>query len=711
MLGVMRRRLWSRYVTWGILLFLAGSAWAAQGAQELGDDKVALNFADTDIRAVIQVISKISGRNFVVDPRVKGTVTLVTEFPVPRSQTYAILTAALRQQGYAVVESNGVAQVIPESDAKLYATPFAAGQRDGSQLVTRVFTLRHESAAQALPVIRPLVSPNNSVTSYPGSNSLVVTDYRENIERIARTIASLDVPQGEVTVLPLRRASAVDVAMTVEKVLGADNAAGGADPSQRVSVSADANSNSLLVRTANVSKLEAVRKLVAALDVSGTFGNIHVVYLKNAEATKVAETLRAVVAGSAGALSSSASEPLASSGLSASSTSDSMTAQGAQASADSHSLSSGLTAATLSSPGGGGAGGMIQADASSNALIITAPEGLYNDLRKAIDLLDRRRAQVYVEALIAEISAESAAEFGIQWQASGSGNLSGGTNFSSGGSNILGLASGSTAGAGLNLIMGSGTVTVLGQQILDLNMLARALQTDSRVNILSTPNLITLDNEEAVMVVGQNLPFVTGQYTNTGSGSTVSNPFQTIERKDVGLTLRIKPQISESGTVRLQIYQEASSVVESTASNSNGPTTNKRSIQSTVLADNGAIIALGGLIEDSYSSEAERVPVISKVPILGRLFRYDSRTRKKTNLVVFLRPVILRDADSASELSNDRYDYVIGQQRQANRIHDEGLGSEPMVELPPRQTTPPAQPYYLPSGAKTPVRAHELNIQ
>jgi general secretion pathway protein D len=336
----------------------------------------------------------------------------------------------------------------------------------------------------------------------------------------------------------------------------------------------------------------------------------------------------------------------------------------------------------------------------TNSLIITAPDAIYNNIRKVIDQIDKRRAQVYVEALIAEISTDKAAEIGIQWQA----GKYGGTSFSSGGNNLLTLAaslaststtvSPSLPGNGLNMILGGGTIDIGGTKIANLNMLARFLESDTKTNILSTPNIVTLDNEEAKIVVGSNVPFVTGSYTTAVTGA--SNPFTTVERKDVGLTLKIKPQISEGGTVRLQIYQEASAIIASTTSSTTGPSTTKRSIESTVLVDDGAMIALGGLVEDTYSGGREKVPVLGDIPYLGALFRYDTRRRGKTNLIVFLRPVILRDAASMQGISTDRYNYIIGQQQAIDKVDSLMRGEAMPPQLPPLGSPPPAVPFNRP---------------
>ena len=635
-------------------------------------EEVALNFVNADIGTVIRAVSKITQRNFVVDPRVKGTLNIHTNTPVSADLAYQILLSALRLQGYAVVENRGVTQVVPEADAKQHSVPVSktASPTRGDSLITQVFSIKNESAVQLVQVIRPLVAPNNPVTAYANNNTLVVTDYAENVNRIARIIDAIDVPQSDIVVFPVQHASAVELATTVTRLL---NDGGASDSSQRVNVIADERTNALLVRSDNPSRINAVRLLVNTLDRAGTNGNIHVVHLKNADATKLAQTLHGMLTGQGATPGSTSSTPLSS-------------------------APTGGASRPLGSPTATGATGIVQADAATNSLIITAPEATYNNIRRVIDMLDRRRAQVYIEALIAEVSADRFAEFGIQWQSAKSGigasgtTTFGGTNFGSGGRNILGLsASPGSAAPGLNLAVGNGTITLPGTTtpILNLTTLARFLEAQTDTNIVSTPNLVMLDNEEAKIVVGQNLPFITGSFSNTG-GSSVANPFQTISRQDVGLTLRIKPQISEGGAVHLQIYEESSSVVATTTGNASGPTTNKRSIETTALVDDGAIIALGGLVEDSYSSGVDKVPLLGDIPLLGSLFRYDTRQRKKTNLIVFIRPKILRDAESYRALTNDRYDYVIGQQRNANGADRLMMHEAPAPQLPQTTAAPAA---------------------
>jgi general secretion pathway protein D len=676
-----------------------GRVWSAD------PDLVTLNFVNADIDGVVRAVSEITGKNFVLDPRVKGTVNIVSARPMSRALVYEVFLSALRLQGYAAIEERGIIKIVPESDAKLQSSP-TLGPRDrpralGDQIQTQVFALRYESAAQLVPILRPLIAPNNTIAAYPGNNTLVITDYASNLRRIERIIDSIDQPSGtDPIVIPLRHASALDVAQMVNRLFveTAPAAAGAADTTQRMTIVADTRSNSLLARSDNPSRISRLRGLVAMLDSpTSAAGNIHVVHLKNAEAVKVAETLRAIYHGDA-AVRPAQTATLVSSAP--------MLSQGPGAAA-SPAVSPLAPSGLGQLPPSASAAGIIQADAATNSIIINAPDAIYNNLRAALDKLDVRRAQVYVEALIAEITADKAAEFGIQWQdLSALGNTDssargfGGTNFGGIGQNILGLSvNPATAGRGLNIGVARGRVTIPGiGEVLNLGVLVRALETDSNANILSTPTLLTLDNEEARIIIGQNVPFITGQYALTGAATTPT-PFQTIERKDVGLTLRIKPQISEGGTVRLQIYQEVSSVVDTLVTPSAGPTTNKRAVETTVLVDDGQIVVIGGLIQDSVKDGVEKVPLLGDIPLLGALFQYKTRSRSKTNLMVFLRPVVVRDGKGSAALSSDRYEYILGEQRKAQPAPSLGLPDVEAPTLPPQQ--PPAPADMIP-GADTP---------
>ena len=648
-------------------LFLLCSILLFSSSLSAAEEQVSLNFVNADVGEVIKAVSQITQRNFLVDPRVKGTINIVSATPIPAPLAYDTLLSALRLQGYAAVESNGVTKVMPEADAKLYI-PGINGHGSGDKLITRVFMLHHESAVQLVPILRPLIAPNNIVVAYPDNNALVVTDYAGNLKRIEQLVSTLDQPQtAETLVIPVKYASAMDLAQTINHLMldGSVVAAGSTDASQRFMLAADARTNSLLLKTQSEVRVARVKDLAARLDIeTGAPGNIHVVYLKNAEATVLALTLRAVMSGDTQA-AAPASASLAG------------TATAAPGS---------MTQKSTTAPTGGG---VIQADAATNSLIITASDAMYNNLRAVIEKLDVRRAQVYVEALIVEVTAAKAAEFGVQWQSlnglnGGGGKLIGGTNFGSSGQNIIGAAANiASVGTGLNLGIANGTTTLpSGLKVVNLGMLARALETDANTNILSTPNLLTLDNEEAKIIVGQNVPFITGSYAQTGASATAT-PFQTIDRKDVGLTLRIKPQISQSGTVKLQIYQEVSSVDQTTLTNPGGVTTNKRSLESIVLVDEGQIIVLGGLIQDSLSDSKDKVPLLGDIPVLGSLFRYNSRQHSKTNLMIFIRPFVMRDAHAYQGYTQDRYEYLRGEQGSAKLPLGFAVPDVPAPALPP----------------------------
>ena len=622
-------------------------------------EPITLNFVNAEIEAVARTMATITGRNVVVDPRVRGVMTLTTERAVAPAVAYNQFLATLRLQGFTVVESGGLDKVIPEADAKLQSATVTVGTAAtipaGNQIITQIFRLNYESANNLVAILRPLISPNNTINVNPGNNSLVITDYADNLRRLGRIIAAMDVSNAtDVEIIPLKHAIAADLAPLVLRLMESSSGGAGAVPGQaadasfRTTLLAESRSNSLILRAANPARVALVKSLVEKLDRSaetvanGAAGNIYVVYLKNAEATKLAATLRAAISGEATRATVSPSTP-APAGI-ATVAANQPLAQSAQPST----------------------GGQIQADPSTNSLIITASEPQYRQLRAVIDRLDVRRAQVYVESLIAEVNADKAAEFGIQWQGplgqngdSTIGLL--GTNFRIGGQNIISLAAGAgtvAPSAGLNLGVINRTTGAGGNGIYILGFLARFLQSNGDGNILSTPNLLTLDNEEAKIVIGQNVPFVTGQFTNAGGNSNTVNPFQTIERKDVGITLKVKPQISENGTVRLTISQEVSTVQASTANAATGPTTNKRSIDTNVLVQDGSIVVLGGLLSDEYSGNQEKVPGLGDLPLFGNLFKSESRSRKKTNLMVFLRPVVVRDTSSSDAFSVDRYDMM-----------------------------------------------------
>ena len=684
-----------------LVIFLAPIADGAPAAVAPTDDAVTLNFVNADIDAVVKAVAEITGRNFVIDPRVKGVVNIVSTRPVPRSLVYPTLLSALRLQGFTAVETDGLVKIVPEADAKQQGGAVVTGRLNvaGDRLVTQVITLRYESASQMVNVLRPLITPNNTIIAFPAANALVITDYAENLKRIERIVASLDQPPyGETIVVPVRYASAIDLVPVLNRLLAEPTVAGapGAAPDsqQRVTLVADPRSNSVLVRADSPARAARARAVIEQLDTPGRVGgNIFTIYLKNAEAIRVAQTLRALLTGSESATSSTSSglspAPPATSGMSNVGATSPLTL--APALAPSNTQGSTTTAFSAG-------GAMIAADTANNALLIAAPEPVYNNLRAVIEKLDIRRAQVFVEALIVEVTADKAAEFGIQWQYLNQGSLTGdstgvigGTNFGGRGTgtNIIDAAGNLTSvGPGLNLGVVRGSVNIPGiGTITNLAFLARALETKSNANILSTPTLLTLDNEEARIVVGQNVPFITGQYATTTNVAGVA-PFQTIERRDVGLTLRVKPQITEGGSVRLVIYQEVSRIDDKT--NPSGIITDKRSLESSVVVDDSQIVVLGGLIQDSLTGSASKVPIMGDIPLLGALFRYDNRQHTKTNLLVFLKPTVVRNGATAAALTTDRYEYLMKEQEQL-RPPERLFWNDPTTpQLPTMPSTPPA---------------------
>jgi len=638
---------------------ITGKNEAANPNKDTDSNKVTLNFVDADIESVIAAVGDYTNITFIIDPRVKGKVNLISEKQLTKAQAFQLLTSVLRMHGYTVLTGNGYTKVVPEADAKLQASPIQAGAVRGDQIATQIFHLNFESANNMVTVLRPLISPNNTINANPGSNTLVVTDYADNLLRLGKIIAALDEPAySELDVVPVRHAIASDIAAMVNRLLEPGASTGG--DAGRISLLAESRSNSIIVRAPSEARANLAKSLIAKLDQPTALpGNVHVVYLKNAEATKLAQTLRAVVTSDTSAMASAAP-------------------------------SSPGQAQPQGSLPSGGAAGYIQADQATNTLIITANEAVYRNLRSVIDQLDARRAQVYIESLIVEVSATRAAEFGIQWGGlSGSANsdyrVGGVTGFGSGGDNLIEQGVASTSHKALP--PGNGlTLGIFRQSAgqLGLGALARALASDDDANILSMPNLITLDNEEAKIIVGQNVPFVTGQYTTTASGGGAGvNPFKTVERKDVGLSLRVKPQISEGGTVKMAIYQESSSVISS--GGEDGPTTNKRSIDTNVLVDDGQIIVLGGLIDDSIEDNVVKVPGLGDIPILGNLFKYQKRTRKKTNLMVFLRPTVIRSNEQSVSLTNNRYDYIRNAELEAQPESKLTLPNMGAPLLPPLQ--------------------------
>ena len=667
----------------------------------LGDQPVQLNFVDADIQAVVRALSRATGQQFLVDPRVKGNLTLVSEGQVPAHQAYDMLLAALRMQGFSVVDVGGVAQVVPEADAKLLGGPIYSAGSSGMQ---------YENAVNLIPVLRPIVSPNNPINAYPGNNSIVITDYAENLARVAQIISGIDTPSAiDTDVVKVQNGIAVDIAAMVAELLDTQ----GADQTQKINVVGDPRSNSIIIRSGSPERTELARNLIYKLDnAQSNPSNMHVVYLRNAQAGKLAQSLRGLLTGESesgvsdearGKLSAMGGTGQNTQGSAAQNSSGTPTGSGVQSSYGQDNQSTGATTSKDQDTAFSAGGVTIQADATTNTLLISAPDPLYRNLREVIDMLDQRRAQVVIESLIVEVGEDDATEFGVQWQA---GNLGGKGGF--GGVNLGGSGVNSTPTSktsidvlpkGLNIGLVNGTVDIPGiGKVLDLKVLARALKSKGGTNVLSTPNLLTLDNEAASIFVGQTIPFVTGSYV-TGGGGTSNNPFQTVQREEVGLKLNVRPQISEGGTVKLDIYQEVSSV-DTRASVDAGTVTNKRAIDTSILLDDGQIMVLGGLLQDGYSQSNDAVPWLSDIPGLGALFRNEKRSVTKTNLMVFLRPYIIRDSGAGRSITLNRYEFMRRAQGGLQPEHSWAMPDVQAPQLPSVEKAIPGQ-----QGPRAVIRA------
>jgi general secretion pathway protein D len=612
----------------GICLFFMLGALPSFAAQT-----VTLNFKDADIESVIGWMAQQTGKNFIVDPRVKSKVTIISGKPLNKDEIYQVFLSVLQVHGFAAVPSGDVIKVMPDINAKQSGVPVGdkSNPGKGDEMITRVITLENVPAAQLVPILRPLIPQQGHMVAYPPSNVLIISDRAENIDRIAEIISRVDLPSEEdqVEVIPLHHASAAEVAriLTALDQQNQQNAQKqGGQLEGRATFIADERTNSILLGGAKTNRLQ-IRALISNLDIPlEREGNIHVIYLRYANAKELVPVLTGIGQKVAQEVQST---------------------QGGKAP---------VAAQANSQPFD------IQSDDSTNALVITANLEVFRSLRAVIRQLDVRRAQVLVEGIIAEISLNKAAQLGIQWGADGTPGGHGPigfTNFASGTGSSLGeiageVVSGTVSSVPEGLTLGIGRFN---SNNLNFGALVRALQGDGSTNVLSTPTLLTLDNQEAEIVVGQNVPFVTGSYSSVSNSSTVSNPFQTIQRQNVGIDLKVKPQINEGNTIKLDVEQKVDSLAASSAGAAD-LITNTRSIKTTVLVDDGEVVVLGGLIKDDLTESVQKVPGLGDLPLLGGLFRYKSTTKDKTDLMVFLHPVIMRDESLLANVSGDKYNYM-----------------------------------------------------
>jgi general secretion pathway protein D len=607
-------------------------------AQVLADE-ITLNLKDADIRALISTVSKFTGKNFIIDPRVKAKITVISSETLTPEEVYEVFLSVLQVHGYAAVPTGSVIKIVPEVNAKQGPLPMSASAKGegGDELITKVISLDHVPAAQLVPILRPLVPQQGHLAAYNPTNTLIITDHAGNIQRLMKIIAGVDRAESdELEVIPLKHASAPELVRIVNSLYPQATK----DQSNPINLAADERTNSILMSGERAIRLKirtTIIQLDTPLDDGG--GNTHVIYLSYAKAENIMDILTGLQEKQA-----------------------KKTTTGVR----------GKTATTTAARQVAGASfigeaTIIQADAETNALIITADPNTLLTLKSVIRQLDIRRAQVHIEAIIAEISTNRDKEVGVGAVVDGTNSSD--NTFPVGISNLVGLgeliaaaagdpnaAAGVLSNLGAGLTMGIGAETSSGVRY---GLILKALQTDSAANILSTPSIVTLDNEEAEIIVAQNLPFITGQFTGTGS-TNPQNPFQTIERQDVGLTLRVTPQINEGDTIKLDLEQEVSDVV--TITENSGPVTRKRSIKTSVLVDDGGILVLGGLIEEIVDDTQSKVPLLGDIPILGKLFTSRASTRRKQNLMIFLKPSILRDFSDSAYVTNEKYNYLRAEQ-------------------------------------------------
>ncbi len=635
------------------LLSLAGVA----AAQQQGQGSWKINMKKADIRTFIEQVSDITGYSFIVDPRVKGEVTVISNTEMSSDDIYNMFESVLRVHGYASVRSGSVVKIVPNQGAKQEVLPLTDKLDDSERMVTRVIPVQNTSATELVPILRPMVPQYGHLAAVASANALIISDHASNIERMVEIVRKVDTAESEeVEVVQLKNAWVGDVVKTLEQLTPVDTggvgAAGaakrpGAGGNVRVRVVAEERTNRLILRGEKAARMRVKALLVDLDKPAETSGSTNVIYLRHAEAEKVAEILRGLITGQVASTGSKSSK-------------SSSSAAGGMSSAA-------KSAPSFSSSSGGDTGDVnIQADDTLNALIIKAGPSDLAEIRSIVEQLDVRRAQVLIEAAFVEISGDNGQAVGVQW---GYGDVDkgvAGSNFSGVGdmvplSSIVTAvrndgSSSSSSSSSSSLTLPSG-VTLAGADFdsngkVRFGAVIQALGTNSNSNLLSTPSIMTLDNEEAEIIVGENVPFITG----TSLSANNDNPFQTIERKDVGLTLKVTPQINDGDVIRLQLEQEVSNVKPGgTAADI---ITTKRSVKSVILANDGQVIVTGGLIADDVSETVKKVPLLGDIPLLGALFRAKSNSVTKRNLLLFLQPTIIRDSVTSNKVTDRKYEHL-----------------------------------------------------
>jgi general secretion pathway protein D len=670
----MKRKLFDRFV-----LALAGVALVAllsvgSPGTSLGETQgmITPNYKDADLAQIIEAVSAVTGKDFIVDPRVRAQVTMISATPLTPDAFYQAFLSILQVHGFVAVPAGKVIKILPDANARQLPANDLPGSinPNSDEIVTQVIAVRYVSSAQLVPILRPLIPQYGHLAAYPASNMLIISDRASNVSRIMRIVERIDqAGNDEVDIIPLEHASAGEIVRVVNSLYGAAGAEGGGTAG--VKLVADERTNSVLVSGEPSQRLR-LKTLVAHLDTPlETGGDTQVRYLRYADAEKIATKLREQIQGITATVAAS---------------------------------SGGAPAAVPAATGGSGGDKSVTiwAEPQTNALVVSAPPKIMRSIMSIVDRLDIRRAQVLLEGILVEVSVDKSADLGINWVVGG--RNSNGDIVPAGGfiqpingtgigeilqgirdpSSITQVPSGLTLGVGRLVDSGISWAALL-----------RALQATGNTNIISTPSVVTLDNEEAEVKVAQEVPIVTGSYTNQGisSGTGQVNPFQTINREEVGIILKITPQINDGGSVVLKISQEVSDVAASSQqvlAASQGLITNKRQITTNVLAEDGGIIVLGGLLQDQAIETKSQVPFLGSIPILGELFKTREVQRKKTNLMFFVRPRILRDGVDAAIETNAKYNYLRKQQVQEFGTHVPLMIGEKQPALPPLEQIVPS---------------------
>ncbi len=653
-----RRPLTCRLRRAALCAWIAAAVFA--GAVHAQQANITPNYKDADLATIVEAVSAITGKNFIIDPRVRAQVTMLSSTPMSADAFYEAFLSILQVHGFVAVPSGNVIKIIPDANARQVPANDLPGRvsSESDEIVTQVIAVRNISAAQLVPILRPLIPQYGHLAAYPASNMLIISDRANNVYRMMRIIERIDsAGDEEVDIVPLTNASATEVVRVVNTLYGA--AGEGAGPNLKLV--SDDRTNSVLVSGDKSQRLR-VKALIAHLDTPlEAGGDTQVRYLRYADAEAIAAKLKEQV-------------------------------QGIQQAAPAGAAPAGSVAAAERNV-------TIWADVQTNALVITAPPKIMKSIMSIVDRLDIRRAQIQVEAILVEVTADKTTDLGINWLIDGTGES--GNTVPVGafiqpvaGASILDIARGIDDPSTLTTGLLGGTLGVGRFQDSGTNWAAvlRAVSGDADTNIISTPSVVTLDNEEAEIKIAQEVPFLTGQFTNTGATGGSVNPFQTIQREEVGNILKITPQINEGDAVMLKIEQEASSL----AQGSQGAVdliTNKRTISTSVLVEDGGIIVLGGLIEDQLRESVNKIPLLGSIPLLGELFKTRSVSKVKTNLMVFIRPTILRDGTDAAIATNAKYNMVRDRQLTTRGGKVLLMPKETRPVLPPLEEmlrTPPA---------------------